>query len=62
MYRVVWEWDSEADTPHEAVEEAFAAMRDPESIATFFDVFAADGTLVTSVDLWEEGLQERGII
>lgn len=62
MYRVVWEWDSEAETPHEAVEEAFEAMRDPSSIATYFDVFDEDGSLVTSVDLWEEGLQERGIL
>ena len=54
MYRVVWEWESEAPTPREAVEEAFVAMRDPESIATYFEVYDGTDAFVTTVDLWEE--------
>lgn len=42
-YRVVWEIDIEAESPEEAAEQALEAQRDPESIATVFDVFEASG-------------------
>lgn len=37
-YRVKWEIDVEAETPQKAAEEAQEAQRDPQSIATHFDV------------------------
>ena len=38
MIRVCWEIDVEARTPMEAARKALAIQRDPESIATVFDV------------------------
>lgn len=37
-YRVNWVIDLEADTPEEAALAALAIQRNPESIATVFDV------------------------
>jgi hypothetical protein len=37
-YRVVWEIDIEADSPREAAAEALRIQRDPQSIATVFEV------------------------
>lgn len=49
-FRVRWEIDVEADTEAGAAVEAFAIQRDPESIATAFDVFRQDGT-IAHIDL-----------
>ena len=38
MIRVCWEIDVDARTPMEAARKALAIQRDPESIATVFDV------------------------
>lgn len=38
LYRVRWEIDLEADTPEEAARQALDIHRDPESMATLFDV------------------------
>jgi len=39
-YRVVWEMDIIASTPQDAAERALLIQRDPESIATCFEVTA----------------------
>ena len=38
MIRVCWEIDVDARTPKEAARKTLAIQRDPESIATVFDV------------------------
>jgi hypothetical protein len=38
FYTVKWLIEVEAETPKEAAEKALKIQRDPESIATFFDV------------------------
>ncbi len=38
MKRVCWEIEVDAKTPREAARKALAIQRDPESIATIFDV------------------------
>jgi hypothetical protein len=50
MHRVLWEIDIDADTPVEAARKALAIHRDPESIATVFDVIDKRGKRVR-VDL-----------
>src|SRR5436309_15439726 len=37
-YRITWEIDLWADSPREAAEQALTIHRNPESIATVFDV------------------------
>ncbi len=37
-YRITWEIDLDADSPREAAEQALCIHRNPESIATVFDV------------------------
>lgn len=52
-YHVAWEVDLTAASPEEAARKALAMQRDPESIATVFDVY--DGTTgKVTVDLSEE--------
>lgn len=43
-YRVVWKIDLDAETAREAAEEALRIMRDPEGIATVFQIFEARPT------------------
>ena len=38
QFRVSWHIDIEAGTPQQAARQALAIQRDPESIATVFDV------------------------
>ena len=52
-YRLVWQIDVEADTPREAAEKALAIQRNPNSIATAFDVFEKPGHK-TQVDLGDD--------
>ena len=52
LYNVNWEIDVYANTPKEAAEYALKVHRDPESIATVFDVFE-DGHFKARVDLME---------
>ena len=40
-YRVIWESDVEADTPHEAAEVALLILRDEESRETVFRVYTS---------------------
>jgi hypothetical protein len=42
MYKVTWEIDLPAESPREAAEKALAIQRNPESIATIFEVRALD--------------------
>jgi hypothetical protein len=51
-YVVRWEIDIEADTAEDAARKALAIQRDPESIATIFEVSRPG--LVVSVDLIAE--------
>lgn len=37
-YHVTWEIDVEAETPKKAAQEALRIQRDPDSLATVFDV------------------------
>ena len=39
-FKVTWEIEIEADTPEDAARQALAIQRDPESIATVFEVKA----------------------
>ena len=52
-YRVTWVIDIEADTPTQAARAALAIQRDPESIATVFEVSNDDGTDSRRIDLEE---------
>ena len=52
-FLVTWAIDSDADSAREAAEEAWAAMRRPDSIANVFDVIDSNGEVV-KVDLSEE--------
>jgi hypothetical protein len=55
-YRVSWTIDIDAGTPEEAAREAVATHRDPDSIASVFDVTGEDGKTV-EVDL-DRGTQQ----
>ena len=55
-FLVTWQIDEFASSPREAAKQALKHQRDPDSIATVFEVqeFAADGELlpaVTTIDL-----------
>ncbi len=51
---VTWEIDIDASSPEEAARKALKIQRDPESVATVFDVFDGDGrSTATRVDLDE---------
>jgi len=41
-YTVRWEIDVDADSPEAAARQALEIQRDPESIATVFEVFGYD--------------------
>ena len=49
-YEIRWEIDIEADTPEDAVRQALAIQRDPESIATEFKVYDGYGGFIGYVD------------
>jgi hypothetical protein len=51
VYRVKWEIDTEADSPIEAAEKALRIQRDPDSIATVFQVQIEGSAFF---DLWDE--------
>lgn len=58
-FLVTWQIDIEAETPEDAAREAFRAQRDPDSIATVFEVQerTKDGhSEPIRVDLEEVGL------
>ena len=50
-YKISWEIDIEADTPEDAVRQALAIQRDPESLATVFEVRDGYGGFIERVDL-----------
>lgn len=50
-YKVTWTVDVEADDPVEAARKALEIQRDPESIATLFEVQKHDSHVVLPVDL-----------
>ena len=52
-YRVSWEIDIDAESPRAAAEKAQAIQRDPESLATVFDVIEMDGDTIQRIDLEE---------
>ena len=55
-YRVTWVIDIEAESPKEAALQALRIQRNPESIATVFDVAGDEGDCVITIDLdeWEQ--------
>lgn len=52
-YLVTWEMEFDAESPQAAAKLAREAQRDPESLATVFNVIGPTGKL-THVDLAEE--------
>lgn len=52
-YRVTWYIDIYAASPEDAARRALEIQRDPESIATIFDV-ALDGEPAETVDLYHD--------
>ncbi len=50
-YLVCWSIDLEAASPQEAALQALAIQRDPESIATVFQIRDDEGEYITTVDL-----------
>lgn len=53
-YEVAWTIDIYADDPEEAAAKALEVQRDPESIATVFEVHDAESGDVHTIDLdWE---------
>lgn len=59
-YLVIWMIDIEADSPQEAAEEALRIHRDPESIATVFEILDKGTDVTTIIDLNpEEGGTEE---
>jgi hypothetical protein len=50
-YRVTWTIDTEAESEREAAEYALNVQRDPESIATVFDVYNDEGSDPVRIDL-----------
>ena len=54
-YQVRWVLDVEAASPREAVEQALAIQRDPESTAVVFEVALATGGPFVIIDLMREG-------
>ena len=49
-YYITWDIDVEADSPYEAAREALRIHRDPDSIATVFNVHDELGN-ITTIDL-----------
>ncbi len=50
-YRVTWTIEITAETRQEAAEEALEIVRDPNSIATVFEVYDPDTGIPESIDL-----------
>jgi len=46
LFRVTWVIDLDASSPRDAAEQALAIQRNPESIATVFDVWHSIGGCV----------------
>lgn len=51
IFYVSWEIDIDAENAQEAAETALAIQRDPDSLATIFDVLDSDNGELTQVDL-----------
>ena len=51
-YRVFWEIDIHAETPIDAARQALKIHRDPEGIATVFEVHGPE--CITTIDLSED--------
>lgn len=59
MFRVAWHIDIEAETPYEAARKALAIQRDPESIASCFQVRERAGKRrALHIDLMEEDAEQ----
>ena len=54
QYIVLWEIDVETKTPREAAKKALAIHRNPDSIATVFDVYDQSRGGKITVDLTPE--------
>lgn len=49
-YRITWTIDVTADTAEDAAREALRIQRDPQSIATVFDVEGDDGAVTIDLE------------
>ena len=52
-YRVIWEIDEWADNPEDAARQALERMRNPESVATVFDVIDFETKQTKQIDVLE---------
>ena len=60
LYTVTWSIEIDATGIHDAASQALAIMRDPNSLATVFDVVSEDGSEADSIDFHvEEDDDER---
>ncbi|MHB8621055.1 MAG: hypothetical protein ACYDAG_16030 [Chloroflexota bacterium] len=59
-YLVTWDLDVAANTPREAAELAWQAMRRPLSIATVFSVIDKTSGISIEVDLTDEEVDSSG--
>ena len=50
-YEVIWKIDIDADTPADAARQALEIQRDPNSLATQFDVIDQTSWIPTEIDL-----------
>ena len=53
-YHITWDIDLHAENARAAAEEALAIMRDPDSLATVFLVWAEDAEDGETIDLAED--------
>ncbi len=58
-YRVVWEIDVEAESPHDAARQAFSHMQRQGTTTNCFEVYDQNGNH-TQVDLLEEEEESDG--
>jgi len=59
-YTVTWRIEVDADSPEHAARTALEMQRDPDSLATHFEVVAPDGRVV-EVDLLRMDEPERSL-
>jgi hypothetical protein len=59
QYRVTWDIELDADSPEDAARKALEIQRDPNSIATVFDVAGEDSVFIRRIDMTELAQEVR---